>query len=270
VRIGFPLMEGLWLTNSYTLTNSEISDVQDTASFIIQKSQGTWWTSMVGTSLVYDQRNNAKNPTSGYYLQAGADFAGVGGNTDYVRETGEARFYYPLTEKITLVGRAVGGHIEGWGGDDVRLLDEFFRGGETIRGFYTAGFGPRDLLTNQPVGGQTYWATTSEVRFPLGLPDELGMSGAAFMDAGSLFGASAIARKYNTQCGKPVIVDPVTDAVINPGICLADSDSIRASAGVSLIWNSPLGPLRLDIAKPFIQQKYDVDQLVRFGASTRF
>jgi outer membrane protein insertion porin family len=96
------------------------------------------------------------------------------------------------------------------------------------------------------------------------------MSGALFADAGSLFGAGPGAKKLNTQCGLPVTYDPNTGAVTNPGVCLADSAAVRASAGFSLIWNSPLGPLRLDIAKPFLQQKYDVDQLVRFGASTRF
>ncbi len=119
----------------------------------------------------------------------------------YVRVQGEGRLYYPITEKITFVGRAMGGHIEGWGGEDVRLLDLFYKGGETIRGFDRGGFGPRDLLTGDALGGSTFWATTAEVRFPLPfVPDELGMSGAVFVDAGSLFGAGAGPRTLNTQC----------------------------------------------------------------------
>ena len=97
-----------------------------------------------------------------------------------------------MTEKITFVGRAIGGHIEGWGGQDVRLLDLYYKGGETIRGFYMSGFGPRDTLTGDALGGDTFWSTTAEVRFPFPLiPDDLGMSGAVFADAGSLFGAGA-------------------------------------------------------------------------------
>ena len=64
---------------------------------------------------------------------------------NYVRVQGEGRAYYPITDKITLVGRAVAGTVQGWGGDDVRLLDLYFRGGETVRGFDRAGYGPRDL-----------------------------------------------------------------------------------------------------------------------------
>ena len=270
VRLGFPIIENLWLTTSYAISNNEISNVQETASLAIKEAQGTYWASTIGTTLAYDARNHPKNPTSGYYWAVTTEFAGAGGDVKYIRNSGEARFYYPLTEKITLVGRAIGGHIEGWGGDDVRLLDLYYKGGETVRGFATSGYGPRDLLTGDSLGGSTFWATTAEVRFPLGLPEELGMSGAVFVDAGSLFGAGSTARRLDTQCGLPIIRDPNTNAVINPGVCLADSDSIRASAGIGLIWNSPLGPLRLDISEPFVKKPYDATQLLRFGASTRF
>ena len=262
VRLGFPIAENLWLTNSYTLSNNEISDVQPLASRAIVEAKGEYWTSAVGSSLSYDQRNHPKNPTSGYFLTAGVEVAGLGGDVQYVRGSAEGRFYYPIAEKIVLVGRAIGGHITGWGGEDVRLLDLYYKGGETIRGFNTAGLGPRDLLTGDALGGSTFWATTAEVRFPFPfIPDDLGMSGAVFADAGSLFAAGAGAKKLNTQCPSGLPAD---------GICLADDPSIRASVGFGILWNSPLGPLRLDIAKAILKEDYDKEQLIRFGASTRF
>jgi len=276
LRLGFPLSENLWLTNSYTISNNEISDVQAGASRAIREAEGEYWSSSVGSSLVYDRRNHPKNPTSGYYLQVSGEFAGLGGDVQYVRGSAEGRFYYPVTEKITLVGRAIGGHIEGWGGEDVRLLDLYYKGGETIRGFNRAGYGPRDTLTNNALGGQTFWATTAELRFPFPfIPDDLGMSGAIFADAGSLFGAGASVKNlFNSpggnSCGEALNVDPNTGQVLNTGICLVDSASVRASVGFGVLWNSPLGPLRLDIAYPLLKEKYDVDQIVRFGASTRF
>ncbi|HEX5998196.1 MAG TPA: outer membrane protein assembly factor BamA, partial [Hyphomicrobiaceae bacterium] len=262
LRMGFPLSEGLWLTNSYTLSNGEIYDVQtDHASQAIIESQGSALTSSWGTSLVWDGRNHPKNPTKGYYFQIGNDLAGLGGDVQYTRVSGEARLYYPITDKITLVGRAIGGHIAGWGGDDVRLIDLFYKGGETIRGFERGGFGPRDTNTGDALGGDTFWAVTAEARFPLPLiPEDLGMSGAVFVDAGSLFGAGAFAKDLASGC------DPGNKATV----CLDDDSSVRASAGVSLMWNSPLGPLRLDIAKAFLKNKNDEEQLVRFGASTKF
>ena len=262
MRLGFPITENLWLTNSYTLTQSEISDVLDTASLAIKQAEGEYLTSSWGTSLAYDTRNHPKNPTKGVYFQVGSDLAGLGGDVQYARVQSEARLYYPITEKITLVGRAMGGHIQGWGGEDVRLLDLFYKGGETIRGFNRAGLGPRDLLTGDALGGSTYWSTTAEVRFPLPfISEELGMSGAFFVDAGSLYGAGQGAKALNTECG---------GGDKTKGICLADDSSVRASAGASILWNSPLGPLRLDIAKAFLKKDHDEEQLIRFGASTKF
>ena len=145
-------------------------------------------------------------PTSGYFTSFSQDFAGVGGDVQYFRSVVDARGYYPITNKITLVGRAQGGSITGWGGQDVRLTDLFFKGGETIRGFERAGYGPRDACENpttgkrvdnctrDSLGGQLFWATTAEVRFPFPyVPDSLGMQGAIFVDAGSLWDPSEIA-----------------------------------------------------------------------------
>lgn len=260
LRLGFPIAEDLWLTHSYTLSYNSLSDVQTTASRAIKEAEGNYVTSAYGMMLAYDKRNHPKNPTSGYYMQGGVEVAGLGGDVNYYRFTGEGRYYYPITEKITFVTRLMGGYIEGWGGENVRLLDMFYRGGETLRGFNRAGLGPRDLNTGDALGGTTYWATNTEVRMPIPfVSEEIGMSWAAFVDAGSLYGA-APGAKNNPGC--------------TPGstttICLADSSSVRVSAGVSLLWNSPLGPLRLDVGKAIVKESFDQEQLVRFGASTKF
>ncbi|MFO7297154.1 MAG: BamA/TamA family outer membrane protein, partial [Pseudomonadota bacterium] len=246
---------------SYTLSYDDIYRVGDNASRAIRDAEGAALTSALGTSITYDTRNHPRNPNRGVYLQLATDFAGVGGDVKYVRVQGEGRAYYPITENITFVGRVIAGHIEGWGGDDVRLLDLYYRGGETIRGFDRAGFGPRDTFTNDALGGKTYWAATAEIRFPLPLiPEELGMSGAVFADAGSLFGASERVKEIN-NC------DP---SASGDAVCLADDSSIRSSVGVGLLWNSPLGPLRLDYAYVLTKEKYDETQAIRFGASTKF
>jgi outer membrane protein insertion porin family len=271
LRLGFPIAENLWLTNSYTLTVSSIYDVQEGASRAIKEAEGQAVTSSWGVSLGYDARNHPKSPTSGYYLTTSVEFAGLGGDVQYWRVGAEGRYYYPITEKITFVARALGGHIGPWGGEDLRLIDLFYKGGETIRGFNRGGFGPRDLLTHDALGGDTFWAVTTEVRFPFPfIPDDLGMSGAVFADAGSLFGAGAGAKKLDGHCGEAPTINPVSGVYSFSGVCLADSSSVRASAGVSLIWNSPLGPLRLDVAKALKKEPYDTEQLIRFGASTRF
>lgn len=262
VRLGFPISEYLWLTTLYTLSYDNIYDVDEAfASRAVREAQGSAITSAPGLSLVYDRRNHPRNPNSGMYFQLASDFAGAGGDVQYVRVQGEGRAYYPITEKITLVGRLIGGHIEGWGGDDVRLLDLYYKGGETVRGFERAGYGPRDQVTGDALGGKTFWAATAEVRFPLPfIPEELGMSGAFFADAGSLFEAGDLAKRLNGT------IDPVTGNTL----VLGDSDLIRTSVGASILWNSPVGPLRLDVAHALTKESYDKDELIRFGASTKF
>lgn len=268
LRLGFPLSEHLWVTNYYTLSRDEIYDVDTSlvgdnqvASRAVRDAEGVAITSLVGTSIAYDKRNHPRNPTRGYYLQASTDFAGLGGDVQFARFMGEGRYYYPITEKITFVGRVMGGHIMGWGGDEVRLLDMFYRGGETIRGFERAGFGPRDTSTDSALGGATFYGVTAEVRFPLPLiPDDLGMSGAFFVDAGSLFGVSQSTKNLNGQ----------TDNITLRPITIVDDASIRVSAGTSLLWNSPLGPLRADFGFAILKESYDKEQLFRFGASTKF
>jgi outer membrane protein insertion porin family len=252
----------MWMQTNYTLTRDQIFDVQQGASLAIQQAEGSAYTSLIGTSVTYDLRNDPKNPTKGLFFQAGTDFAGLGGDVQYVSYAAEARGYYPITEKITFVSRAVGGYIQGWGGQDVRLIDLFFKGGETVRGFDRAGYGPRDLLTGDALGGTTYWATTAEIRFPIPfVPDDLGISGAVFADAGSLFDAGAGAQALNTQC-------PAGDST--QGICLADDSTVRSSVGASLMWASPVGPIRMDFAKVLTKQSYDDEQFFRFGAATKF
>ncbi len=218
-------------------------------------------TSSWGTSLAYDTRNHPKTPTKGVYFQIGSDLAGLGGDVQYVRVQGEGALLLPDHREDHVCRACHGGHIQGWGGEDVRLLDLFYKGGETIRGFDRAGLGPRDLnhwrcawrldLLVDDCGGALPAAV---------VPEDLGMSGAVFVDAGSLFGAGAVPRTAN-GC---------TRRRQDAGICLADDSSVRASAGASILWNSPLGPLRLDIAKAFIKQDFDEEQLIRFGASTKF
>jgi outer membrane protein insertion porin family len=262
LRVGFPLSENIWLNTNYTLSHDDIYEVGEHASRAVKEAEGAALTSSLGGAISYDSRNHPRNPNRGLFFQVGSDFAGVGGDVQYIRTQGEGRAYYPITENITFVGRLIGGHVEGWGGQDVRLLDLYYKGGETVRGFDRAGYGPRDLLTGDSLGGTTFWAATAEVRFPLPLiPEDFGMSGAVFADAGSLFGAGALAEQLNKKCG----ADPLT-----PQICLADEASVRSSVGVGLLWNSPLGPLRLDYAYALTKESFDETQLIRFGASTKF
>ena len=117
--------------------------------------------------MAYNTLDNNRNPTSGLYAEFKQDFAGIGGDVNFIRSTAEARTYYEMFSDVVAVFKLQGGHITGWGGKDLRMLDHFQMGPNLVRGFAPAGLGPRDLTsgTNQdPLGGTMYWGATSKRR----------------------------------------------------------------------------------------------------------
>lgn len=254
LRLGTALSDTTTLGLNYSLMRNEIYGVGPAASVAIKEavpagaSSGTYYTSSVGANVTYDDRNKRKNPTSGSYFSLGQDFAGVGGDAQYIRNTAEGRLYYPLSDQVTLVGRAAGGNIGGWGGQDVRLLDSFYKGGDIVRGFATSGIGPRDMgsANQDALGGKSFVSATAEARFSIPLiPDEIGLKGAVFTDAGSLFGVN------KTAAGLPGL------AGANP--------AARVSVGAGLIWDSPVGALGVNYAVPLAKQPFDKVQPLSFG-----
>jgi outer membrane protein insertion porin family len=256
LRVAYPIAENWTGSVNYTFVRNKLFDVGSNASRAIQEAipgfpgatSNTYNTSSVGYSLTYDTRDSKKRPTSGVYYTVAQDLAGVGGDVQFVRTVGDARAYYALTDDVTFMGRATGGMITGWGGQDVRLLDLFYRGGETVRGFATAGIGPRDTQSaNQDaLGGRMYYSTTAELLFGIpGVPDDLGLRGAVFADAGSLWGLNSTAAKA-------------------PG-AVGGTPALRASVGMGLAWDSPIGNLRVDYAFPLVKQPYDKTQALSFG-----
>jgi outer membrane protein insertion porin family len=254
LRLSYPITDEWSAAVNYTLSRSTIFDVGADASAAIKEAAGfpggdsPYWTSSVGYSLSYDTRDSKKRPREGAYYTVAQDLAGLGGDVRYIRSVGEARAYYPVTEQVTAMGRATGGVITGWGGQDVRLLDLFYRGGESVRGFATSGFGPRDTFSaNQDaLGGRMFFTTTAELLFPLpGVGQELGLRGAVFADAGSLWGVNKTAAAL-------------------PGLA-GDALTPRASVGVGVAWDSPIGALRVDYAFPLLKQPFDKTQALSFG-----
>ena len=163
------------------------------ASLAVRKelANGAVLTSLVGYTLAYNTLDNIKSPTSGLYASITQDFAGVGGDVNFIRTTAETRTYYEMLPDIVGVLHLQGGHLAGWGGKDLRMLDHFQMGPNLVRGFAPSGIGPRDLTpgtTNDALGGTMYWGASLEAQTPLYfLPKEIGIKVAAFVDAGSLW-----------------------------------------------------------------------------------
>ncbi|MGA2565879.1 MAG: outer membrane protein assembly factor BamA [Pseudolabrys sp.] len=234
------------------------SDGEATLPVRIELSKGPVIESIVGYSLAYNTLDNVKSPTSGLYAEIKQDFAGAGGDVKFIRTTGEARSYYEIFPDIVGVVKLQGGYQAGWGGTDLRMLDNFQMGPNLVRGFAPAGIGPRDVTpntTNDALGGTMFWGASFEAQTPLYfLPKEVGIKLAAFADAGSLWG-------YKSE---------TSWAVTGETMQVADSAAVRSSVGMGVIWDSPLGPLRFDFAYAITKQSYDNTQFFRFSGGTKF
>ncbi|MBN8543040.1 MAG: outer membrane protein assembly factor BamA [Alphaproteobacteria bacterium] len=245
LRTGYNLSEKWKHQVRYGYEQSEISNISPFASQFIQRQSGKSTTSYVGHSFIYDGRDNVQNPTRGSYLKLNQDIAGLGGDDRFARHEIQSEYYYPIAKQWTYAGATMVGNITGIG-RDVPINQRFFIGSQQFRGFTNAGIGPRDSATTDALGGNTYYVVSNEVRFPLGLPDDLGVSGALFVDAGSLYGLD------------------------DSGAGINDDKTLRASAGFGVAWNSPFGPVRVDFAQAFLKEDYDDEEIVRFGFGTRF
>jgi outer membrane protein insertion porin family len=241
------------------------------ASLAVRKelANGPVLVSSTGYTLAYNTLDNNRTPTSGIYAELRQDLAGLGGDVNFLRTAVEARTYYEVLPDIVGVFKVQGGHITGWGGRDLRMLDHFFMGPNLVRGFAPAGIGPRDLTlgtTNDALGGSMYWGTTLEFQTPLYfLPKEIGIKLATFADAGTLWSYKG-ATSWD-----------VTGETLQVG--LDSATMIRSSVGVGFIWDSPLGPLRFDFAYPLSKycatgnagnQVCDQTQMFRFSGGTKF
>jgi outer membrane protein insertion porin family len=230
------------------------------ASLAVKESAGRTMTSLVGLTLTYNTLDNFQNPTSGIFAEIRPEVAGLGGDARFFRVSADARYYHELFEDVIGVARVQGGHVRGFGSRQLRIVDHYFMGPSLVRGFENSGIGPRDVSTTDAaanaIGGTTYFGASLEVQFPMPiLPRTLGMKGAVFADAGTLFD-----YKGNTQFPR----------FGNQTITVRDDRKLRSSVGVGLLWNSPFGPIRFDYAVATTKAQGDRTQAFRFSGGTSF
>lgn len=255
--------------------NGCISDGE--ASVAIKEAQGKSITSLAGLNFVYNSLDNNNDPTSGIFAELKPEIAGLGGDSRFVRATAQARYYYPITDDIVGMLKVQGGHMAAFGKDKLRVLDHFYLGPDLVRGFAPSGIGPRDRAadsTANSVGGTTYFGATAEVTFPIfGLPRELGLRGALFADAGTLFGYRGRKNFDLNRNGVIECVDPGTTRFQSECLNVRDESAIRSSIGAGLLWASPLGPIRVDYSYALTRVRGtggDRLQAFRFSGGARF
>ncbi len=246
--LSFPVSENGRLTVFYAFDYTDLTDVGADSSIIIQEEAalGGISTNAIGYTYSYDTRRTGLNPNAGVLLRFGQEF-GVG-DADFIKTTAlaaaETRI---LNEELTLRATIEGGLLD-YAGNDSRVTDRFFLNSRRMRGFDPGGVGPRDADTDDALGGNAFAVARLEAEFPIGLPEEYGITGGVFFDYGSVWDVG------NTQ-GANVLYNDFTP---------------RSVAGVSIFWNTPVGPLRFNFTEPVDVQPEDRTKNFDITISTSF
>ncbi|MDA9308673.1 outer membrane protein assembly factor BamA, partial [Amylibacter sp.] len=253
-KIGFPLSRDSNLTLSYRLDQDKVKLTYENAvmSPLIKSDVGNKTKSAVLLTYNLDKTNSVVSPTAGYNLRITQEINGLGGNVSFSKSSFDVKTYKTLLrDDIVLSSSLSSGVILG---SDAAITNRFFLGGDQLKGFRNQGIGPVDNTfsgsdaNGDPLGGKMFASISLEASFPIGVPEEYSVFGGIFLDAGSVWGLD------NTQSTGTV----------------DDSFKIRSAAGVSLFWDTVIGPLRFNFSRPIKREKYDVIENFRFTVDTRF
>ncbi len=306
LRLGYSFNDHVSQAWTYSLIDRDVNNIQTYASQYVVDEAGWSLLSMIGQTMTFDWRDSRAATTKGFVLRVGTDFAGLGGDENYVRAKVDGTYWIPLEYftgnpdwNVSLTGGA--GELFNLQSKE-RIIDRFFLGGDNLRGFLDQGVGPHsvaytqclgtappDIATYGPLkgqcttpglfrgsdslGGNTIITGSAELHFPLPLPADFGVSGRAFVDSGTLYGLN-VPPNAQTDClftlpknGKGETLDSHGSVISS---CYYNSDAFRLSAGVGVSWKSPFGLINIDLGIPILKQPYDQLQIFRFGFGTRF
>lgn len=248
----FPISENGRFAVRYALANETIFNVDGASSQVLkdEEADGARLSHSLGFTFSYDTRRSGFNPNAGVVFRFGQDFGGLGDSESYLKSTalisGETKVF---NDQVTLRATIEGGALQSFGGGSTRLNDRFFLTSTKMRGFAPAGVGPRDLTAgNQDALGGNYFAVARlETEFPLGIPEEYGLTGGLFADFGSVWGLD------NTGGG-----------------AVDDDMYLRSTVGISIHWRTALGPLRFNFSRALQKESYDEEQRFDLTISTQF
>ena len=246
--LNFPVSDNGRLSVFYAFNYEDLTDVDDDVSIVIREEaeRGSISTNSVGYTYSFDTRRGGVDPVTNYVFRFGQEFGF--GDSDFVRTTALAAVETKLfSEELTLRATLEGGNLS-YADNDSRVTDRFFLGSRILRGFDAGGIGPRDAATGDALGGNTFAVARLEAEFPLGLPEEYGISGGVFLDHGSVW-------DVGETFGADVLYDDYT---------------ARTVAGVSIFWNTPVGPLRFNFTEALDAQDEDETKTFDVTISTQF
>jgi len=198
-------------------------------------------------SFSHDTRNRTIFATTGNSQSVSLDFTLPNSDVEYYKITYQNKFYFPINRSVTTLVRTDIAYGDGYGDNkSYPFFQRFYAGGlRTVRGFDSNSLGPRDVVTDRPIGGDIRTVASAEVIFPVPFmekaPSSVRLS--SFYDIGNVF--------LKDQGG-------------------FDSNELRSSVGVSFVWLAPIGPLRFSWARTLEEKEGDDKRAFQFSIGSIF
>jgi outer membrane protein insertion porin family len=248
LRLGYNYNEYVFQRVSYLLSWTKLEGINQFASQFVQEQEGTTTTSQVSQTFAIDRRNNVIDPTDGYFFSFSNDLAGLGGTEKFLRSSIAVGLYEDFFDGwiFSVTGNA--GYILGIG-EDIKIFQRYQLGGNNLRGFDDFGASPRDATTGDALGGDWIATARAEIKIPLGLPEEIGITPKVFSDWGA--------------------IDSPID-LSDRSIDIFKSQRVRGSVGVGIEWESPVGPINIDWAHVLRKADFDITESFRVNFGQRF
>ena len=209
----------------------------------------------LGTYLRYYNldTNFEQNTHTGVVGNIGVAYTGFGGTETYMRYSadiiGMVKFW---DDRWQLRSSLEFGALQAIGDSYISRVYRYFLGGESLRGFDIAGVGSRNWWwTTYSLGGLWKLNGSTQLNFPIFIPDEYQIKGFVFFDYGIL---GKPPKEEYTYLGAPNKID--TD--------------LRTSVGVGIYWNTPMGPMNFSWGWPLKMNEYDEEQRFLLSFETQF
>ncbi len=258
---GYNLNQKLLYSPKYTYEKNNIKNISADATQSLKNQEGRRTTSAISHRLTYDARDSRIMPTKGIFGYIDQQFAGLGGDVKFIRHEIAASYYKPVIKEdivLELFGKV--GNIFGIGKKDVSINNTFYIGGDVLKGFEHAEVGPRERVYDKnlsrflnmneaggkngdTIGGKNFYNFSAEVKAPLsGSGKDTNIFIASFLEGGEVFANDLLKKNKGSYF---------------------DQRGVRMSVGLSLIFNTPIGPVRLNYAMPI--KKKEIDKINRFS-----
>ncbi len=246
IRLGVPISEydtiqlGAAL-EQYTLTVDPLGTVSQSITDFLTEYGDTTESLRLEMGWARDSRDSYLFPTKGSLKKFTAEWGTPVGDLQYYKLAYEHQWLKPLSDKITLMLNGEIGYGDGLNDKPLPFFRNFYAGGiGSVRGFDTGTLTPKDPITGDAIGGSKRLVGSAELMFPFpGAGTDRSLRLSAFVDGGAAFNEF-------------------------------DLDDLRYSAGLAVTWISPMGPLKLSLAKPLREQEGDEIQEFQFQLGSVF